>query len=73
MLVHGPLLAILLVQAVERSGIPVKAIEYRAMAPVFDVDAVPVRLGTGDGGPVAEITKDDGTLAMTLTAVRGRS
>jgi 3-methylfumaryl-CoA hydratase len=70
LVVHGPLLATLLFDRIERRfGSPCSA-EYRAQAPVFDTDtvSVEVRHGPGASSITAEIVHLDGKVAMSLTA-----
>jgi 3-methylfumaryl-CoA hydratase len=68
LLVHGPLLALLLLDLVRRSvpGAAVRRFSYRAVAPLFV--SRPLALcgkATGEGGVELWVEGDDGRLATT--------
>ncbi len=69
LVVHGPLLATLLAgEAIEVLG-ELRAVEYRARAPVFVDDVVQIFAGIAEAGGLAlEARKVNGTVAMTLLA-----
>ena len=72
LVVHGPLLATLLLDLCRREARrPVRTFEFRAVAPVFDTAPFTVA-GNPDGDTVALwVAGPDGALAMTATAVLG--
>jgi hydroxyacyl-ACP dehydratase HTD2-like protein with hotdog domain len=72
LVVHGPLLAILAAQDAERMIGPPTSLRFRARRPVFDIDAVDIftRSTMADHCQV-EVRKQDGTVAMTLSASSG--
>jgi len=71
LVVHGPLLATLLIDLLRRQ-VPdawVKTFEFRAMAPVFDIHRFSVHgQDLGKGAFRLWIRRDDGALAMDATA-----
>ncbi len=76
LVVHGPLLATLMLDLLRREmpDAVVREFEFRAVAPVFDVErfsvhGAPEAGGEADGETVALwVRRRDGTLAMTATA-----
>ncbi len=70
LVVHGPLTAMLLMELVRRgTARPVRAFEFRAQAPLFDLAAFRVAAVPGANGHVAlEAHAPDGKTAMTAAA-----
>ncbi len=73
LIVHGPLIATLLVDLVRRNtNAAVKAFKFRAVKPLFDLDAFAVRGMPGDDGTVALWAQDrTGWLNMEAEARLG--
>ncbi|MDN5786581.1 MaoC family dehydratase N-terminal domain-containing protein [Pseudorhodobacter sp.] len=71
LVVHGPLLATLLLDLLRRQfpDAVVREFEFRAMAPVFDTAAFSVHGAAVEGGFRLWIRRDDGALAMDAKAV----
>ncbi|MFC8502615.1 mesaconyl-C4 CoA hydratase [Pedococcus sp. NPDC057267] len=73
LVVHGPLQALLMGEAVRRSGVPVLGREfaYRLVAPTYG--AQPLTVTTGDGAPgVVEASVHDGSGVRTATSTLSR-
>ncbi|WP_028913547.1 FAS1-like dehydratase domain-containing protein [Pseudorhodobacter ferrugineus] len=71
LVVHGPLLATLLLDGLRRHlpDAVVTEFEFRAMAPVFDTDRFAVQGAAVEGGYRLWIRRGDGALAMDAKAV----
>ena len=74
LVVHGPLLATLLLDLLRHKmpNVPVTAFEFRAVSPVFDTNDFSIHgLPQDDGNIKLWVRRHDGALAMTATASLG--
>jgi 3-methylfumaryl-CoA hydratase len=70
LVVHGPLLAILLLDLAERNGVTIETgtIAYRALAPVFVETPIPLRGEAADGSRVSlGAWRSDGVQSMAIS------
>lgn len=68
LVVHGPLLVTLLLDAASRRGLDLARVRYRAVSPVFLPDAFTVNGRHGDDGIALWTTSSTGHLAMEAAA-----
>ena len=73
MIVHGPLIATLLVDLLRRNtDAPLKTFKFRAVSPLFDIAPFSVHGRPGENGQVALWARNaQGNLAMEAEAVVG--
>ena len=71
LVVHGPLIATLLLDLYMQQGAPLRRFEYRARSPLCLPDALTVCGATQEGGAALWARNDAGRLVMEATALSG--